>query len=244
MMRRESAPWNRSDEKIDLRTRRGRKPGLHSSARAFVVFAARGRAHDCAPCGLGEGRSPARARAHRHRQHVRCAGILREDGGRRHSADCRLLPRDRFRRRAARSAQSRSRSQIAAHGAARRERGGLSQLDAVEFARVPGDAAERAIASEIRLARRRNERTDRAHRRAGRRARFRARGRTERSCGCALRQTDGGVRRPSLCRIAAPWHAGGTALRKRAARSRLCQGAAARCHQRAVFRARRRLRSA
>ena len=47
-------------------------------------------------------------------------------------------------------------SQIAAPGAARRERGRLSQPDAIEFARVPGNAAERAIASEIRVARRRN----------------------------------------------------------------------------------------
>ena len=83
-------------------------------------------------------------------------------------------------------------SQIAAPGAARRERGRLSQPDAIEFARVPGNAAERAIASEIRVARRRNARIDRAHRRAGRRARSRARGRTERSCQCALRQADGG----------------------------------------------------
>ena len=100
--------------------------------------------------------------------------------------------RDRFRRRAARSAQSRAHSQIAAPGAARRERGRLSQPDAVEFARVSRDAAERAVASEIRLARRRNAGTDRAHRRAGRRARSRARGRTERSRRRALRQADGG----------------------------------------------------
>ena len=45
-----------------------------------------------------QGRPPAGAGADRHRQHVRRARILRQDGGLRHPADRRLCARGRFRR--------------------------------------------------------------------------------------------------------------------------------------------------
>ena len=51
-------------------------------------------------------------------------------------------------------------------------------------------------------------RVDRADRRAGRSARSRARGRADRSCGGALRAACRAVRRPALCRAAAPRPAG------------------------------------
>ena len=60
-------------------------------ARALVLFAAGRRADDCAPGRACEGRPAAGARAHRHRQHVRRAGVLRKDGRFRHPADHRLL---------------------------------------------------------------------------------------------------------------------------------------------------------
>ena len=71
---------------------------LRAPACPFVVFAARGRADHCAAGGTRQGRPPAGARAHRHRQHVRCARILRETGRFRHPADRRLRARGRFRR--------------------------------------------------------------------------------------------------------------------------------------------------
>ena len=58
----------------------------------------------------------------------------------------------------------------------------------------------------------------------------------------ALRPAREPVRRSALCRIAAPQHRQGAPRRKRPDRSRLCQGPAAGCDQRAVFRHDRRLR--
>ena len=57
-----------------------------------------------------------------------------------------------------------------------------------------------------------------------------------RACGDALRAAGRPVRRPPLCRIAAPRHRQGAPRRGRPDRSRLCQGPAAGCDQRAVFR--------
>ena len=64
---------------------------------------------------------------------------------------------------------------------------------------------------------RRARRADRAHRRPGRAARSRARGRTDRACGGALRAACRAVRRPALCRAAAP-----RACRRRSRSSRRC----------------------
>ena len=113
-----------------------------------------------------QGRQAAGAGAHRHRQHVRRAGILRKDGVVRHPADRRLRAGGRFRRRGARSAAQRPRPGVAAHRADRRARGRLSQPDAALLARLPGNAAQREAASQARLARGRERRPDRAHRRA------------------------------------------------------------------------------
>ena len=127
---------------------------------------------------------PAGAGADRHRQHVRCARILRKDGG---------LPAS-SRSSAARSASiSATRKPAAtargepcaAHRAARRARGRLSQPDAALLARLSRHRAARAPAHQACLARRRDRRTDRAHRRPGRPARCRDRRRPERACALA-----------------------------------------------------------
>ena len=57
-----------------------------------------------------------------------------------------------------------------------------------------------------------------------------------RACGGALRAAGEPVRRPPLCRVAAPRHRQGAPRRGRADRSRLCQRIAAGCDQRAIFR--------
>ena len=56
-----------------------------------------------------QGRPAAGAGADRHQQHVRRAGILRQDGGLRHPADRRLRARGRFRRPGPERAQTRMR---------------------------------------------------------------------------------------------------------------------------------------
>ena len=68
------------------------------SPRPFGLFAAEGLDQDPEAGGARQGRSPAGAGADRHRQHVRRAGILRQDGGLRHPADHRLRAGGRFRR--------------------------------------------------------------------------------------------------------------------------------------------------
>ena len=62
------------------------RPRLRAPARALVLFAARRRADDRQARRAREGRPPAGARADRHRQHVRCARILRQAGGQRASS--------------------------------------------------------------------------------------------------------------------------------------------------------------
>ena len=150
---------------------RGRS-GLCAPACAFFLFAARGRADIARLAELAKAdRQPALALTDT--DNMFGALEFSEKMAAPASSRSSAAPRDRFRRRAARSAQSRSCAQVAAPGAARRARGGLSQPDAADLARVPGNAAERASASEIRLARRRERRPDRADRRAGRRCSIR-----------------------------------------------------------------------
>ena len=124
----------------------------------------------------------------RHRQHVRCAGILRKARCIRHPADRRLRARHRFwRHRPWRAQRQRSRS-ARAHRAAGRARSRLSQPDAAVLARLPRYAAERAAAAQARMARRRDRRRHRAHRRAGRPARWRHRRRPKPSRHHAARR--------------------------------------------------------
>ena len=112
---------------------------IRPSPRPFGLFAAEGLDQDRQARRTGEGRPPAGAGVDRHRQHVRGAGILRQDGGLRHPADHRLRARGRFRRPGSQRAQ-RAGGGAVADRAAGRARARLSQPDAAEFARVPGNA--------------------------------------------------------------------------------------------------------
>ena len=154
---------------------------VHSS-----LFAARGRADDCALGGACQERPPAGAGADRHRQHVRRAGILREDGGRRHSADHRLRTRGRFRRSG--YSWACGRAGVCPHRAPCRARARLPQPDAALLARLSRHRANRAAAHQARVACRRGERADRAQRRVERAARSRHRRRPKRARAIALRR--------------------------------------------------------
>ena len=199
-----------------------------------VLFAA-GRGADHRPPGGARQEGPStRIGADRHRQHVRSAGVLREDGERRHPADHRLCARRRFRRPG--KARRRGRRGMAAPRAFGRARGGLPQPDAVEFARLPGNAADRAAAHQARLAGGRSGWPDCAHRRSGRAARPRDRQRPKRARAVALRSVAGSVRRSPVRRIATPRDGGGTAGRAGPDRARLCARHRACRRQRAVLR--------
>ena len=212
------------------------------SPRPFRLFAAEGLDQDPEARRTGQGRPPAGAGADRHRQHVRGAGILRQDGRLRHPADHRLRAGGRFRRPGSQRAQ-RAGGGAVAHRAAGGARARLSQPDAAELAGVPGDAGPPGAAHQVRMAGGRRRGPDRADRRPGRADLAGAQCRSCRAGGDALRPAGQPVRRPALCRIAAPRHRQGAPRRSRADRSRLRQGPAAGCDQRAVFRHRRRLRS-
>ena len=125
---------------------------------------------------------------------------------------------------------------LAAHRAARRARKRLPQPDAAVVARLSGNRAARAPALETCLARRRDRRPDRAHRRAQWPARRRHRRRPERVGAGALRRTATPVRRPALYRIAAPRHGERAHGRAGLDRARLWPRHCARRHQRAVLR--------
>ena len=125
---------------------------------------------------------------------------------------------------------------------AARERGyrSLMRLNSRAFLETP---IHQVAAHQVRMAGGRRRGPDRADRRP-RRADFAGdRGRSCRARGHALRPAGEPVRRPALCRIAAPRHREGAPRRSRPDRSRLCQGLAAGRDQRAVFRDHRRLRS-
>ena len=76
--------WPRTIDAADLlqpreaHARQSTRSRIRAPARALVLFAARGRAADRAARRAGQGRPAAGAGAHRHRQHVRCARILRQ----------------------------------------------------------------------------------------------------------------------------------------------------------------------
>src|SRR5262249_42433585 len=75
---------------------RGLNARLCPSACALVLFPAGRRVDDCAAVRARHGRPPARAGANRHRQHVRCARILGQDGSGGDPADRRLCACRRF----------------------------------------------------------------------------------------------------------------------------------------------------
>ena len=138
---------------------------IRPSPRSFGLFAAEGLDQDRQAWRTGEGRPPAGAGADRYRQHVRGAGILRQDGGLRHPADRRLRTRHRFRRSGPERAQRAGRDAVA-NRAAGGARARLSQPDAAELAGVPGNADPPIAAYQVRLAERRCRRSDRADRRS------------------------------------------------------------------------------
>ncbi len=94
-------------------------------------------------------------------------------------------------------------------------RGGLSQPDAAVLARLSRYLAAGTAAPHARGACRRNQRPDRAQRRSERTARRRDCRRPEPAGAVALRSAAEPVRRPALCRIAAPRHAGRAHRRSR-----------------------------
>ena len=140
---------------------------IRPSPRSFGLFAAEGLDQDRQARRTGQSRPPAGAGADRHRQHVRGAGILRQDGGLRHPADRRLRTRGRFRRPGPQRAQCAGRG-ARAHRAAGGARARLSQPDAAELAGVPGNAGASVPAHQARMARGRCRGPDRADRRPGR----------------------------------------------------------------------------
>ena len=212
------------------------------SPRPFRLFAAEGLDQDPEAWRTGQGRPPAGAGADRHRQHVRGAGIFRQDGRLRHPADHRLRARDRFRRSGSGGAQCAGRG-TGADRAAGGARARLSQPDAAEFAGVSGDADPSGPAHQVRMAAGRRRGPDRADRRAGRPDLAGDPCRPSGAGGDALRPAGQPVRRPALYRTAAPRHREGAPRRSRPDRSRLCQGLAAGGDQRAAFCHRGRLRS-
>ena len=196
--------------------------------------------------GARQGRPPAGARADRHRQHVRRAGILREARGQRHPADRRLRARGRFRRpgSAASSAAMRSSMPRVVLLAAREEGyRNLMRLTSRAFLDTPSGRAA------ARQARRRSAscsgRADRAHRRPGRSARSRDRGGPDASLRRRAARSS-----PRSSATGSMSNCSGTDCRRRS-RSRpalldlaYAQRPAARRDQRAVLRAARGLRGA
>ena len=124
---------------------------------------------------LRQGGPSARARAHRHRQHVRGARILRQARQRRHPADHRLRALRRFRRPG--SASSRPWAEAAARGAARGARRRLPQSHGADVAGLPRRGCRPAAARQAGCARKGGRWLDRADRRPGRPTRSRARSR-------------------------------------------------------------------
>ena len=114
---------------------------------------------------------------------------------------------------------------------------GYRSLMRLSFARLPRYAAERAAAAQARMARGRDRRASSRSPAApaGRSMRAIAAGQSHLAASRldALLRT---VRRPALCRTAAPRHAGRARDRAGADRSRLRQGHSAGRDQRAVFR--------
>ncbi len=136
------------------------------SSRSFGLFAAAGRDQDRRPRRACQGRSPAGAGAHRHRQHVRCAGVFRQDGGLGHSADCRLCRGGRFRGYRGGVAQLAGidpRPHRAAGGAG----GRLPQPDETELTCLPRNAGPSGATHQVRLAAGRDRGPDRLDRRSG-----------------------------------------------------------------------------
>ena len=151
-----SSPWNCSRHRAESERRnasaerhgqnRPIRARLRASARALVLFALGRRADHRAHRRTRQEGPPAGAGADRHRQHVRCARILRKDGRQRHPADHRLRARHRFRRPG--NPRPGRRCRLAAAGAPCLPRRGLSQPDAAVLARLSGYAAAGTAASQ------------------------------------------------------------------------------------------------
>ncbi len=182
--------------------------------RSFGLFAAEGFDQDRQARRTGQGGPSAGAGADRYRQHVRGAGILRQDGGLRHPADRRLRARDRFRRPGSHCAQ-RAVGGAVANRAAGGARARLSQPDAAELAGVPGNADSSIAAYQARMARRLLGRSDRADRRSRWPGLAGAACRSGRARRIALRFAGQTVRRSSVCGTAAPRHRQGAPRRNR-----------------------------
>ena len=109
----------------------------------------------------------------------------------------------------------RARRSAVADRAAGGARARLSQPDAAEFARVPGNAGPSGAAHQVRMAAGRGRGLDRADRRPGRADLAGDQCRSGGARGLALRSAGEPVRRPALRRIAAPRHREGAARRGR-----------------------------
>ena len=198
---------------------------------------------------LGEARRRrphAGARHRRHRQSVRRARIRREDGREGHPADHRLPGRARFRRRAARAAGRARRAQkpladIVLIAATEAGYWNLVRLVSDSFMETePGDRAHVAVAALagatdglIALTGGPGGPIDRAI----------AAGQGD-LAAARLERLAGALRRPALCRAAAPRHGGRGGGRAASRRSRLAPRPAAGRDQRAVLPGARRLRGA
>ena len=191
--------------------RRDFRSWLRASARAFVLFAARGRAAR----SRGWPNSPRPTASPRSRSPTPTTCSARSSSPTRwrrpassRSSAARSRSTSATRTTAPRPAGARQRgARPAAHRAARRARGGLPQPDAAQLARLSGPCRQRAAARQARLARRRLRGADRAHRRTGRAARPGDRGRPAAARGRARRGADAPVRRPrsmSSCSATAP----------------------------------------
>ena len=193
-----------------------------------------------------QGRPAAGAGAHRHRQHVRRARILREARRRRHPAHRRLRARRSISATPSTALRNGNAPPAApAHRAAGRARARLPQPDAAVLARLPRHAGARAAArSSSTGSKARPTASSRSPAAPAARSIWRSPPARAISPAAPARRAARTVRRPALCRIAAPRHGERARTPSRADRSRLWQGRAAGRHQRAVFRHRAGLRSA
>ena len=199
---------------------------------------------------LAVGQRLSRARPHRHQQPVRRAGVLRQAGRCRHTADRRLHAAGRFRRPAAGQRPGARRRQSSAlparrrAGPAREQRDGLPEPDEACLARLLRSGRGRGPAHPDRAAGNMGRGADRADRRPRRAHR---QGAARGSEGSGVRAAEGAgedFRRPAVRRDPAPRPEARDRDRAGAARPRLCARAADRRHQRGLFRLARRLRGA
>ena len=129
-------------------------------------------------------------------------------------------------------------ARASAHRSPGRARERLSQPDAAQLARLPGNrAATSRRTCKLAWLEDESDGLDRADRRPGRPARCRDRRRPGATRDGRCEALPAAVRRPALHRAAAPRHDRGTQREAGAGRARLCARDSAGRHQRAVLRA-------